>query len=72
MLNVLVPHIGLYNAKRAFERLSALGVCHVDVTEQGELCYRFAGFLPNTDLGTTLMAPLEMQFDREDATKEKS
>ncbi|MBP6594909.1 MAG: hypothetical protein KA255_17935 [Candidatus Obscuribacter sp.] len=64
--------LSILDAKRAFEKLSALGVCHVDVTEQGELCYRFAGFLPNTDLGTTLMAPLEMQFDREDATKEKS
>lgn len=33
--------ISILDAKKAFERLSMSGVCQVDVTEEGELCYNF-------------------------------
>ncbi len=32
------------DVKRAFERLSATSVCHVDVTDDGEICYCFPSF----------------------------
>ena len=32
------------DAKKAFERLALSGVCRVDVTDRGELCYRFPSF----------------------------
>lgn len=32
------------DVKRAFGRLAATDVCHVDVTEDGEICYRFPSF----------------------------
>lgn len=37
--------IAIADTKRAFERLSILGVCQVDVTDEGELCYRFPSLL---------------------------
>lgn len=33
--------LSISGTKKAFERLSLLGVCRVDVTDDGELCYRF-------------------------------
>ena len=33
--------------KKAFERLSMTGVCQVDVSDQGELVYRFPSFEPD-------------------------
>lgn len=36
--------IRISEAKKAFERLALTGVCQIDVTEEGELCYRFPGF----------------------------
>lgn len=32
------------DTKKAFERLAATSICQIDVTEDGELCYRFASF----------------------------
>ena len=32
------------DTKKAFERLALTGVCRIDVTEEGELCYRFPSF----------------------------
>ena len=34
-------------AKKAFERLAMTGVCQVDVSDQGELVYRFPSFEPD-------------------------
>ncbi len=42
------------DTKRAFERLSLLGVCQVDVTEQGELCYRFPSLIAQEQDGVRL------------------
>lgn len=58
----LESRLSILDAKRAFERLSALGVCQVDVTEQGELCYRFAGFQGAAGDYATLMAPIETEL----------
>ncbi|MBP9091326.1 hypothetical protein KBI23_09870 [bacterium] len=58
----LESRLSILDAKRAFERLSALGVCQVDVTEQGELCYRFAGFQAAAGGYATLMAPMEVEL----------
>lgn len=33
--------LSISDTKKAFERLSLLGICRVDVTEEGELCYNF-------------------------------
>lgn len=33
--------LSISGTKKAFERLSLLGICRVDVTDEGELCYRF-------------------------------
>lgn len=33
--------LSISDTKKAFERLSLLGICRVDVTDEGELCYRF-------------------------------
>jgi hypothetical protein len=33
--------VSILDAKKAFERLSMSGVCQVDVTDDGELCYNF-------------------------------
>lgn len=32
------------DTKKAFERLALTGVCRIDVTEEGELCYKFPSF----------------------------
>lgn len=37
----LEAQLSIADAKKAFERLSLTGVCQVDVTDDGELCYRF-------------------------------
>lgn len=37
-------HLRIAETKKAFERLSRTGVCQIDVTEEGELCYRFPSF----------------------------
>jgi len=37
--------MSIADAKKAFERLSMLGVCQVDVTDEGELCYRFPSMM---------------------------
>jgi hypothetical protein len=42
----LESHISIADAKKAFERLSMTGVCQVDVTDDGELCYRFPSLRP--------------------------
>lgn len=33
--------ISIADTKKAFERLAITGVCRIDVTDEGELCYRF-------------------------------
>ncbi len=42
----LESQISIGDAKKAFERLSMTGVCQVDVTDDGELCYRFPSLRP--------------------------
>ena len=37
--------IAIADTKKAFERLSMLGVCQIDVTDEGEICYRFPSLL---------------------------
>lgn len=42
----LESQLSIADAKKAFERLSMTGVCQVDVTDDGELCYRFPSLRP--------------------------
>lgn len=42
--------ISISVAKKAFERLAMTGVCQVDVSDQGELVYRFPSFEPEHDM----------------------
>lgn len=36
--------MSILDTKKAFERLALTSVCRIDVTEEGELCYRFPSF----------------------------
>lgn len=40
----LEGRINISNTKRAFERLALTGICQVDVSDEGELLYRFPSF----------------------------
>ncbi|MBX3074804.1 hypothetical protein KF728_01680 [Candidatus Obscuribacterales bacterium] len=42
--------ISILDAKKAFERLSLSGVCQVDVTDEGELCYNFPSLRLKLDM----------------------
>jgi hypothetical protein len=46
------------DTKKAFERLSLTGVCQIDVTEEGELCYRFPSFESDTRSSTLIESPI--------------
>lgn len=51
------------DAKKAFERLSLTGVCQIDVTEEGELCYRFPSFESDNRTATMYESPITIQDD---------
>ncbi len=58
--------LSILDAKLAFERLSRLSVCQVDVTEQGEICYRFPSFESRSAPVDTLMPGLELHIKEVD------
>ncbi|MDZ4833229.1 MAG: hypothetical protein SGJ27_05445 [Candidatus Melainabacteria bacterium] len=45
----LQSQLSIADAKKAFERLSLSGICQIDVTEEGELCYRFPSLRPKAE-----------------------
>ncbi len=58
--------LSILDAKQAFERLSRLSVCQVDVTELGELCYRFPSFENPSAPSETLMPGFKLEVKEKD------
>ncbi|MBI5175538.1 MAG: hypothetical protein HY986_21820, partial [Candidatus Melainabacteria bacterium] len=58
--------LSILDAKQAFERLSKLSVCQIDVTEQGELCYRFPSFENPCEPVETLMPGFTLEVKEKD------
>lgn len=58
--------LSILDAKQAFERLSKLSVCQIDVTEQGERCYRFPSFENPCEPVETLMPGFTLEVKEKD------
>lgn len=56
---------GETSAKKAFERLSLSGVCQVDVTDEGELCYNFPSLRLKLDTAEKQYQSLDIKQARQ-------
>ncbi|MBX9569693.1 MAG: hypothetical protein K2X77_12395 [Candidatus Obscuribacterales bacterium] len=52
------------DTKKAFERLSLTGVCQIDVTEEGELCYIFPSFESDSRKITLDESPISIKKEQ--------